>query len=431
MQMSQYDIWFVAGHLVCVAQWIVFIFLHWAYHKNFRVRYPLLWSALIVCGALAIALFMNVEFFSAASVMLSFGVLILSSLMFEGTAGGRFISSLIGGVMCLLTQNTVRYLASWITKKTLNEVLCSASFLIMMILVTIVVGIIAACTVCSWQQRKALEPLHGLLMSFFPGVVVLLNMILMMSVDPDSVVTPLYLFLMPGLTLAVLGHLGIVFMFNDQVLQRRNTLFRAELEQQRAEALLDSYTAQRHMTHEFTNHANAVDALLEQGDVTAARQYLASVTKIIAAGTSILNTHNPLLDSLLSKKYETAAQQEVKIFFNLCDMSELPLSGVELVVVVSNTMDNAIRAAAQADPPEIYVRARKTKDDYIISVRNRVKENVPLQEGQLPQTTKKEPGHGMGLSNVRDALKKYSGEFTLSCSDKWFRFTCAVPIDKI
>ena len=41
-------------------------------------------------------------------------------------------------------------------------------------------------------------------------------------------------------------------MFNDQVMQRRSLHFQAELEQQRASALLDSYTAQRRLTHEFT-----------------------------------------------------------------------------------------------------------------------------------------------------------------------------------
>ena len=41
-----------------------------------------------------------------------------------------------------------------------------------------------------------------------------------------------------GLTVAVLVHIAIVQMFNDQVVQRQSSRFRAQLEQQRAEALL-------------------------------------------------------------------------------------------------------------------------------------------------------------------------------------------------
>ena len=50
-----------------------------------------------------------------------------------------------------------------------------------------------------------------------------------------------------------------------------------------------------------------------------------------------------------------------------------------------------------------------------------------LEEGKLPGTTKKESGHGMGLANVQDVLRKYGAEYTVSCRDRWFRFTCAIP----
>lgn len=68
-----------------------------------------------------------------------------------------------------------------------------------------------------------------------------------------------------GMSVAVLVHIAIVQMFNDQVVQRQNSRYRAQLEQQRAEALLDSYTEQRRLTHEFTNHMTALTALLDQG----------------------------------------------------------------------------------------------------------------------------------------------------------------------
>lgn len=219
-------------------------------------------------------------------------------------------------------------------------------------------------------------------------------------------------------------------MFNDQVMQHRSLYFQAELEQQRASALLDSYTAQRRLTHEFTNHISALRALLEQGDVAGAQNYIAGVDKAVAASTTIMDTHNPLLDSILTRKYEEATRQGVSVYFDLCDLRNFPLSGVDMVTVLANLLDNAICAAAQAYPPEVYVRVRKTGEEYLLSVRNRVQRDVELPpDGQLPRTTRKEPGHGMGLSNVRDVLLRHGAEYTLSCRDNWFRFTCAVPTD--
>lgn len=99
-----------------------------------------------------------------------------------------------------------------------------------------------------------------------------------------------------------------------------------------------------------------------------------------------------------------------------------------MVIVISNLMDNAIRAAAEALPPEVHVRIRKTTDEYLISVCNRVQQNLEIEDGRLPATTKKESGHGMGLVNVQEILRKYGAEYTVSCRDCWFRFTCSLPV---
>ena len=162
-----------------------------------------------------------------------------------------------------------------------------------------------------------------------------------------------------------------------------------------------------------------------------AKKTVATVTKIIAAHTTIMNTHNPLLDALLSKKYEEATRKGVMLYFDLPDLRAIPLEKTDLVMVVSNLLNNAIDAAAQADPPEVYFRMRKTEEELLLSVRNRVREDLDLPDGQLPRSTKKEPGHGIGLWNVTDVLRKYQGEYAISCRDKWFRFTCSVPVHRI
>ena len=69
-----------------------------------------------------------------------------------------------------------------------------------------------------------------------------------------------------------------------------------------------------------------------------------------------MDTRNPLLDALLSKKYEEASRKGVMVYFDLPDLRDMPMGQTDLVIVLSNLLNNAIEAAAQADPPEIYVR---------------------------------------------------------------------------
>lgn len=415
------------GHIVCLTQWCAFVLVEWSYLGRGRVRWPYLWTSLLIALAMTISVVFDLGFFNVSAVVLNVAFLLLTSLCFGGTMPEKLTASLIDGTMCLLTENTVRYVASWVTGEPLHQVWRIRSCLIALVAANAVVGVLVAYFVHKWNKKRALEPLQALVMSFFPGVVVALNIILMVTENSSLVATPILLLLTLGLTVAVLVHLAIVEMFNDQVVQRQRSRFQAALEQQRAEALMDSYTAQRRLTHEFTNHMTALSTLLRQGDAAGARDYIASVSKMVAAGTTIMDTHNPLLDSLLSKKYEEAARSGVTVYFDLCDLKELPLSSTDLVIVVSNLMDNAIRAAAKASPPEVYVRIKKANGEYLCSVRNRVDKNLDIVDGQLPRTTKKEAGHGMGLANVCEVLERCRAEYALSCRDCWFRFTFALP----
>ena len=383
--MSDSFIWTLLGHLVCIAQWAAFILVDYAYlGRGRRFRHPCVWAALLALAVLALSVLCGFGFFNIKSVVSNIIYLLVIALLFGGTAVDRMSACIINGILCLLTENTVSFVFARLHGICPGEV---------------------------WRYRTCLAAL--------------------MISSNRRVPTLLDLMLTVGLTIAVLVHLAIVQMFNDQVVQGQASHFQAALEQQRAEALMESYTAQRRLTHEFTNHIAALDALLRQGDLTGAQEYLSSVSKVVAAGTTILDTHNPLLDSLLSRKYEEAAQQGVELYFDLCDLKDLPFCGTDLVIVISNLLDNAIRAAAQAKPPEVYLRARRNEEEYLISVRNRVQKDLELVDGELPRSTKAEPGHGMGLVNVREVLDRCRCEYTLSCRDRWFRFTCAVPTRKL
>ena len=418
------------GHLVCLAQANAFIMVEWAYLGRGKLRWPVLWAELLCMGQLCLSFATEMPFFNVQAILLNVLYLFVTAQLFGGTMTDKLTACLINGTMCLLVENTVNYTYSWFTGVRTGEAWQHPGCLIALCAANFIVGAAVAHFLYSWNQKCALQPLQALVMSFFPGVAVVLNIVLMVTGtrQPATLVTMLLTF---GMSVAVLVHIAIVQMFNDQVVQGQASHFQAALEQQRAEALMESYTAQRRLTHEFTNHIAALDALLRQGDLTGAQEYLSSVSKVVAAGTTILDTHNPLLDSLLSRKYEEAAQQGVELYFDLCDLKDLPFCGTDLVIVISNLLDNAIRAAAQAKPPEVYLRARRNEEEYLISVRNRVQKDLELVDGELPRSTKAEPGHGMGLVNVREVLDRCRCEYTLSCRDRWFRFTCAVPTRKL
>ena len=426
--MSEEMIWLVAGHSVCISQWLGFILVDYAcLGRRDRVRHPCLWAFLMALGMLAVSMRFDVGFFNVRSILLNLLYLLLSALLFGGRLPQKLMTCLINGTMCLLAENTVSFTYAWLRDVPTSQNWRNPGCLVALCLTNLITAVAVAYFARRWRMERALSPLQALVMSFFPGIVVVLNIVLMITGSGEKP-TFLNILLTLGLTVAVLIHLCIVQMFNEQVVQQQELQIEAVREKESAEALLESYTTQRRLTHEFTNHTDALALLLQQEDYEGAKAYLASLTRVIASNTTIMNTHNPLLDALLSKKYEEASRRRVMVYFDLPDLRDLPMEKTDLVLVFSNLLNNAIDAAAKADPPEVYVRARKNEQEVVLSVRNRVQKNLDLTDGQLPRTTKKEPGHGIGLWNVKDVLAAYGGEYTISCRENWFRFTCTIPI---
>ena len=426
--MSEEMIWLVAGHSVCISQWLGFILVDYAcLGRRDRVRHPCLWAFLMALGMLAVSMRFDVGFFNVRSILLNLLYLLLSTLLFGGRLPQKLMTCLINGTMCLLAENTVSFTYAWLRNVPTSQNWRNPGCLVALCLTNLITAVAVAYFARRWRMERALSPLQALVMSFFPGIVVVLNIVLMITGSGEKP-TFLNILLTLGLTVAVLIHLCIVQMFNEQVVQQQELQIEAVREKESAEALLESYTTQRRLTHEFTNHTDALALLLQQEDYEGAKAYLASLTRVIASNTTIMNTHNPLLDALLSKKYEEASRRGVMVYFDLPDLRDLPMEKTDLVLVFSNLLNNAIDAAAKADPPEVYVRARKNEQEVVLSVRNRVQKNLDLTDGQLPRTTKKEPGHGIGLWNVKDVLAAYGGEYAISCRENWFRFTCTIPI---
>lgn len=130
-------------------------------------------------------------------------------------------------------------------------------------------------------------------------------------------------------------------------------------------------------------------------------------------------------------KAAEATRKKINIDFEVNDLSKLPFDASDMVVLLSNLLDNAIEACQQYEKEDktIHVTAI-AQQAFFISIRNTSKPVVILNDS-IP-TTKPEPQlHGFGLVNIHLILEKYHGEHTMFYENGWFQFTADIPFTPI
>lgn len=202
---------------------------------------------------------------------------------------------------------------------------------------------------------------------------------------------------------------------------------RAEVQSANVKALGNSYKAQRKMTHEFRGYLFALSDMLANGDTEAAQSYLEELKVRQTERILLVNTHNPIIDAILNQKGYAAKEQDIDLHFEINDLSDVAISSVDLTVVMSNLLDNAIEANENLEKQQrrMTVKAIYNKSDnpptLFFSVENASKP-VKIFGDHIP-TTKPEPElHGFGLPNVMDNLHKYDVFYLMDYKDGSFLF---------
>lgn len=186
------------------------------------------------------------------------------------------------------------------------------------------------------------------------------------------------------------------------------------------EALSLSNSAQRKLTHDFRAHLETLDSLLENQSFQEAADY---ITRLRAEQTErilLVNTHNSAMDAILNQKALIAKKHDIDVQFAVNDLSPLLIDAVDLTVIISNLMDNAIEACEKLPIHERQIHVKALLEDaFFFSIRNR-SEPVQVRDNMVITTKPNTLLHGYGLQNVRSTLNKYDSYFGIDYQNGWF-----------
>jgi two-component system CitB family sensor kinase len=196
-------------------------------------------------------------------------------------------------------------------------------------------------------------------------------------------------------------------------LQDRTQLEHLGRELQTVRSLVDALRAQ---SHEYTNRLHALSGMLHLGHVDEARDYLQQLVRDpIATEDGEAVVADPYLRGLLAAKAAAASERGVQL--RLSDGSYLPgqlTAPLDVVTVLGNLVDNAVRAAAEGPRRPAWVEVALAAEDttLLLGVSDSGAGLAPgspvFQDGW---TTQEDDGpHGLGLALARQAARRHGGD---------------------
>lgn len=121
--------------------------------------------------------------------------------------------------------------------------------------------------------------------------------------------------------------------------------------------------------------------------------------------------------------------KNIAFIFKINDLSKINIRDEDIVVILSNLLNNAIEACEKCiDKKVIKMKFVKEGNKVIISVRNTYNGEIMIQDGEI-QTSKRqeENEHGIGIGNIMDVITKYGGSHVIQNDKNEFYFSIIIP----
>lgn len=238
--------------------------------------------------------------------------------------------------------------------------------------------------------------------------------------------------------IVALGLIGInivVFYLINNILVKEEKIRENELLKVQISTRIELYNSisenfekQRKKIHEYRNQILCIDALVSSKNYQKLEEYMGSICSGLNRGLYVINTNNVLIDAILNVKYQEAMDKNILFVIKINDLSEVRISDEDIVVILSNLLNNAIEACEQCNEKIIKLKFVKEAEGIIISVKNTFCGKLSFRNGELI-TTKIEDidEHGVGIKNIIDTVEKYNGSFVIKNNEKEFYFSIYIP----
>lgn len=179
----------------------------------------------------------------------------------------------------------------------------------------------------------------------------------------------------------------------------------------------------RSQRHDYINQLQVIYGLLELKSYEEAYEYLQPIFKDMMKVGKALRTKIPAVNALLMAKMQMAEARNVDLYIEVkSGLEGIRIEGWELCKVLSNIIDNALQAVEMnTGSKKVIVDINEDAGKFQIRISNngpRITEEEKKKMFKAGYSTKKDEGHGYGLSIVEEIIKANHAVIVVDSSEE-------------
>lgn len=173
------------------------------------------------------------------------------------------------------------------------------------------------------------------------------------------------------------------------------------------------------LRHDMRHFLNNINAYIEQDDADKAKSYIREIIALADKTAMQKYCENEIVNMILSSYENEISEKGIRLHHSIQIPARLPISDVDFTSILSNSLENAIRAVSELEPDKrsITLDLRTNDDKLLLSIKNPFAHNVDMLDG-IPQA--KKTGHGLGTKSIKYVTEKLNGNCQFVAKDGQF-----------
>lgn len=208
----------------------------------------------------------------------------------------------------------------------------------------------------------------------------------------------------------------------------QNSMMEMSIKQSESEitALLSAQEKGAIYRHDMRHHLTMLTGFLADGRTADALSYLGEVQEEIQRITPKRYCENSSVNVLLSAFAEKASACGIRLSSDITIPKQLAIPNMEFCSLLSNALENAIRAVnGVSAEKEITLSCRIKRDKLLLCITNPYSGAVTMANG-IPVSDK--PGHGFGVKSIQSIVSRHHGMCIFTAEDGIFVLRVVLPL---